>query len=595
MKNRKYSVYEATIKSQFKLLKEINLLETLHSASINLPVSKGMLIPVCKLMEDDDKIITELAEWRQKFSFAYPSRFKITLEGTRTWLKDKLLKLDDRILFLVIDRHGNRIGHIGFANCLNDKFAMEIDNVVRGVSNTSSGIMSESLKVLIKWANCNFWPEQIFLRVLSDNSKAILFYERNSFKSVEVQPLRLHRNNNVESLKPREPHDISSADNSFVVMVYEPASTEIGTDIILTAGPSISAREIIYTNDAVRYGWNNQWANYLKEFEKSFADYIGVKYAIATSSCTGALHIALMALGIGPGDEVIVPDITWVASANAVLYVGAIPVFADVELESWCLDPYSFESLITSRTKAVIPVHLYGHPAKMDEIISIAERYNIRVVEDAAPSIGAQYKGQRTGSFGDFSAFSFQGAKLAVTGEGGMLLTDNRQLYETAYSIWDQGRKPGTLLIQSNGLKYKMANVVAAIGLAQLERNDGMVEAKRRIFQWYYDELKDCSHILINKETIYSHSIYWMTSILVRDTAPLNRDKLIQELKKKNIDTRPVFPSISQYPIWPKVQASQPTANYIGNHGINLPSGVCLSKLDILYITKNIKELLFTS
>ena len=589
---RRVTVFKDAIKAQFKLLKETNSLETWHSTSIPLPESKGMLLPICRFLADDEALIRDLASWRQAAALAYPTRFPVTIEGTRTWLKDKLLAVEDRILFLVLDRHGYRVGHLGFASCLNDKCAMEVDNVVRGVPGSSRGIMSEAMRAIVIWAHNNFWPDEIFLRVLSDNPRAIAFYERLGYKLTESLPLRRHQQGEVVSFKTPEPSDSAPPDASFLRMVAQPDLTAIGKTTILTAGPSISAREVMYANDATRYGWNNQWAKYLKSFEKSFAEYVGVKYAMATSSCTGALHVALKALGIGPGDEVIVPDITWVASANAVLYVGATPVFADVERESWCLDPVSFERLITSQTKAVIPVHLYGHPANMGSIMAIARRHNIRVVEDAAPSIGAEFNGQRTGSFGDFAAFSFQGAKLAVTGEGGMLLTNDQKLYDTAYSIWDQGRKPGTFWIQSNGLKYKMANVVAAIGLAQLERNNGMVEAKRRIFDWYREGLRNTRHVVLNHEMPWARSIYWMTSIVVEDTSPLSRDELIQELKKRNIDTRPVFPAISQYPIWPRVQPPQPIAKWLGDHAINLPSGVCLTRAEVAYVTRNIQELL---
>ena len=591
---RRAAVFQNAIKTQFRLLKEADCLETWHVTSMSLPGSKGMLLPISRFLADDEALIRDLTSWRHAAAFAYPTRFPVTIDGTRSWLKDKLLAVEDRILFLVLDRHGYRVGHLGFANCVNDRCAMEIDNVVRGVSGTAPAIMSEAMRAIVAWAHKNFWPEEIFLRVLSDNPRAIAFYERLGYRQTESLPLRRHQQGEVVSFKTPEPGDVAAPDATFLRMVAQPDVSGIGKTTILTAGPSISAREMIYASDATRYGWNNQWAKYLKAFEKAFAEYVGVKYAMATSSCTGALHIALKALGIGPGDEVIVPDITWVASANAVLYVGATPVFADVERGSWCLDPRSFESLITRQTKAVIPVHLYGHPANMEAIGAIAKRHALRVVEDAAPSIGAEFNGQRTGSFGDFAAFSFQGAKLAVTGEGGMLLTNDLKLYETAYSIWDQGRKPGTFWIQSNGLKYKMANVVAAIGLAQLERNDGMVEAKRRIFSWYNEGLAGIRHVTLNQEMPWARSIYWMTSIVVEDTAPLSRDQLIQELKKRNIDTRPVFPAISQYPIWPRAQPPQPMAKWLGDHAINLPSGVCLTRAEVTYITKNIRELLGT-
>ena len=186
--------------------------------------------------------------------------------------------------------------------------------------------------------------------------------------------------------------------------------------LILTAGPSITDKEISYVNDAITNGWNENWNKYIVKFEDAFSKYIGIKHAMTTSSCTGAMHLALKALGVKEGDEVLVPEITWVATASVVTYVGAKPVFVDIENDTWCMDPKSVKASITPRTKAIMPVHLYGHPADMDEIIEIANHHNLIILEDAAPSLGAEYKGKKTGSFGNASAFSFQGAKIATTG-----------------------------------------------------------------------------------------------------------------------------------------------------------------------------------
>ena len=215
-------------------------------------------------------------------------------------------------------------------------------------------------------------------------------------------------------------------------------------DSILTAGPSISPMEVAYVEKATRIGWNQSHSDYIQDFEKSFAEYLGVKYALATSSCTGALHLAFNALGIGKGDEVIVPEITWVATASAVKYTGATPVFCEIDKKSWTIETSAIEKLITSKTKAISPVHLYGYPANMEIIMSIAKKYNLFVVEDAAPAIGAKVGEKFAGSFGDINCFSFQGAKMLVTGEGGMLVTNNEDLYHKARQDQEHGRKPGT-------------------------------------------------------------------------------------------------------------------------------------------------------
>jgi perosamine synthetase len=363
----------------------------------------------------------------------------------------------------------------------------------------------------------------------------VRFYEKCDFLREDQIPLRRHQDGERVSYKPLAAEDSAKPDKYFQRMVYrpKPQRPQQWPSMILTAGPSISEREAVYALDAARHGWNNEWSKYLKRFEQEFANYVGVKHALATSCCTGALHLSLLALGIGPGDEVIVPDSTWVATANAVLYTGATPVFADVQAASWCLDPGSFESLITPRTKAVMPVHMYGHPAEMDAIMSIARKHGLAVVEDAAPSIGAEYKGRRTGTFGDFACFSFQGAKLMVTGEGGMLLTNDDALYAKAHKIWDQGRQPGGFWIDANGWKYKMSNIQAALGVGQLAHVDLMIAAKRRIADWYNEGLKNVPGISFWREASWARSIYWMSSIMVEEGCRLNRDALRDALKKR--------------------------------------------------------------
>jgi perosamine synthetase len=373
----------------------------------------------------------------------------------------------------------------------------------------------------------------------------------------------------------------------------DPLLDSPGKTMILTAGPSISALECSYAYDAAKYGWNGSWSKYLSRFEEEFAEYIGADYALATSSCTGALQIALMSLDIGPGDEVIVPDETWVATANAVRFVDAIPIFADIEIDSWNIDAKSVENLITSKTKAIMPVHMYGHPARMDAIVDLAKKYDLHIIEDAAPAIGAEWKGQRCGTFGDFAAFSFQGAKLLVTGEGGMLVTSNKDLYEKAKKIWDQGRNPNKAFwIDADGVKFKMSNVQAALGLGQIQRADELIEMKRRIFSWYEEGLGDISGIHLNKEVEGGRSIYWMSSIYLDQSLDISREYLIDSLRKQNVDTRPVFPAISQYPIWSRKQEPQPRALLVGQRAMNLPSGVCLRKDHVMYVCEKIREIL---
>jgi perosamine synthetase len=244
------------------------------------------------------------------------------------------------------------------------------------------------------------------------------------------------------------------------------------------------------------------------------------------------------------------------------------------------------------KTKAIMPVHLYGYGAAMNQILQIARENNLFVIEDAAPAIGTEIDGKRAGTFGDFGCFSFQGAKLLVTGEGGMLVTDNEELFKRAKKDQDHGRKPGTFWIDELGHKYKMNNVTAALGLAQIERAENQIFRKRRINSWYTENLSDIGSITFQSESSGTSSICWMTSFRLNEVSPISRDELIYSLKQDGIDSRPVFPAISQYPIWPKQQSPQPIASLVGNQAINLPSGVCLSKDEVMYVARNIKELL---
>lgn len=588
--DRGVATYCSAATRNFEFFKRTTQIDDLYAKAIRLPDGAGYLLPTCDLHVDDDALIADLTAWRNTDVAAYPSQFVATPASTKAWLRDRVLAAPERMLFLVVNKFGRTVGHMGFASAISDDASLEMDNIVRGVKAGDAGIMQRGMVALIDWAEEKLGPREIYLRVFETNTHAVKFYEKLGFVHDRLLPLTKHQNGANATFKPTGEGE--KADTHFMRMVHRPQKKCAGDKMILTAGPSISAREASYAFDAARHGWNNEWNKYLRKFEQGFADYIGVKHAIATSSCTGALHLSLLALGIGRGDEVIVPELTWVATANAVLYTGATPIFADVEEDSWCLDADSVASKITPRTKAVMPVHLYGQPARMDRILAVAKEHKLYVVEDAAPSAGAEFNGKRTGSFGQFGCFSFQGAKLLVTGEGGMLLTDDTELYNRVYKIWDQGRVPGSFWIDTNGWKYKMSNVQAAIGLGQLERIEELVEAKRRIFGWYAEGLQGVPHIRLNREVAGTRSIYWMTSIYLEDSCPLPRNGLRAELRNRNIDTRDVFPAISQYPVWPRKQSPQPRGTRIGERAINLPSGVCLKREQVDYVCEQIRSLL---
>ena len=354
------------------------------------------------------------------------------------------------------------------------------------------------------------------------------------------------------------------------------------TDRIPISGPSITQKEIDYVTDAVTNAWYANANVYHQRFEKAFAAYIGRKHAMSLPSCTAGIHLALMALGVGPGDEVVVPEATWIASAAPVSYVGATPVFADIDEATWCLDPASFEKAITSRTKAVIPVDLYGNVADYDAIADVARRHGIAVIEDAAEAVGGEYKGKSAGSFGVAGVFSFHGSKILTTGEGGMLVTDDSHLHQRAMILRDHGRTPGDTMFFNReiGWKYKMSAMQAALGLAQLERLDELVARKREIFRWYQDALRGVDGIRLNVEPRDSKSIFWMVTVIFDPSLGVTKEKAMSDLAAEGIDTRPFFHPLSSLPAYAgaadvgRARRENSVAYRITPYGVNLPSGL---------------------
>ena len=414
-------------------------------------------------------------------------------------------------------------------------------------------------------------------------------FEHLGIEDFEVELNRDFRNKVLESPKLIFKKSISGEESSTLIVEAKPVEPR-DVKLILTAGPSITPIERSFASRAAAFGWNAHHSDFISEFENEFAQYVGAKYAISTSSCTGALHLSLLALNIGPGDEVIVPDITWVATASAISYVGATPVFADVDSQSWTIDPDSITRLISPKTKAIIPVHLYGHAANMESIMKLARENNLYVVEDAAPAIGTLIESRAAGTFGDFGCYSFQGAKMLVTGEGGMIVTNSELLYEKVKKLQDHGRVPGSFWIDTLGRKYKISNVAAAIGLAQLTSVERQIERKREINSLYREKLTGDSRVTFQEEISDSRSICWMTSITLENS---NRTDLFNFLKQKGIDTRPTFPSISAYPIWgDHVKHESERSHFIGEYGINLPSGVNLTRNKVFYVADAILDYL---
>ena len=355
------------------------------------------------------------------------------------------------------------------------------------------------------------------------------------------------------------------------------------------AGPSISQREIDYATDAAATGWYDGAGDYPRRFERAFASYLGVKHAVSLPSCTSGLHLALAALGIGPGDEVIVPDVTWIASAAPINYVGASAVFADVDERTWCLSPQSVRECVTEKTKAILSVDLYGGVSDYEGLRQIAEEYGLKIIEDAAEAFGSEFEGRKAGTLGDVAAFSFHGSKTMSTGEGGMLVTDDDDLYARVMHLRDHGREPGDVLFRNTkvAFKYKMPSVSAAIGLGQVERAEELVARKREIFNWYYEAFSEADGIQLNHEPCNTKNSYWMVTAILEPKLEWPKEKLMGALDREGIDSRPMFYPLSSLSAYDGVsQAAEArdrneVSYRITPWGINLPSALCLEESQV--------------
>lgn len=352
--------------------------------------------------------------------------------------------------------------------------------------------------------------------------------------------------------------------------------------------PSLLGNEKKYVDDCLETSWISSKGKYNDLFSGKFSEYIGVKYATTVANGTLALHLALMALGIGEGDEVIVPTFTYIATANAVKYTGADVVFADSLEDSWQIDPDDIERRITAKTKAIMPVHLYGHPCDMEVIMKIAKKHRLFVIEDCAEAIGSEYKGRKVGSFGDIAAFSFFGNKTITCGEGGMVMTGDKTLFERMLHLKGQGlaahREYWHDIV---GYNYRMTNIAAAIGLAQLEQVDNFIDRKVEIANYYKENLKDCPVIVHPSIGNVKHT-YWMVSIICDDIE--ERDKLRDYLKYQGIETRPTFYPIHTMPMYDNKFQRFPVAEKLGWSGMNLPSHPSLREEELIYICNKIKK-----
>ncbi|MBV8502039.1 MAG: DegT/DnrJ/EryC1/StrS aminotransferase family protein [Paucibacter sp.] len=352
--------------------------------------------------------------------------------------------------------------------------------------------------------------------------------------------------------------------------------------------PDLGGNVKAYVNECLDTSWISSRGRFVSEFEDRFAQRIGVAHAASVCNGTVALHLALMALGIGPGDEVIVPTLTYIASANAIAYTGATPVFVDSVRSTWQIDPEDVRRHITPRTRAIMPVHLYGQACDMDALMAIAAEHRLFVVEDCAEAFGTFYKGRHVGTFGDISTFSFFGNKTITTGEGGMVVSKDKTLIERSRHLKGQGLAAHREYWHDVvGYNYRMTNIEAAIGLAQLERADEFIGKKRALAETYRTALQDLP-VQVHAEAPDTVHSYWMVSILVERAE--QRDALREHLAKAGIETRPLFYPVHTMPMYARNYRKHSVAEDLAWRGINLPSWPGLSQAQLEIIVEAIRS-----
>jgi perosamine synthetase len=369
--------------------------------------------------------------------------------------------------------------------------------------------------------------------------------------------------------------------------------------------PLLGKEEFEKVLACLKTNWISSQGKYLSQFEEKFAHYCGLNYGISTTSGTTALHLALAALGVGPGDEVLIPTFTMAATAFAVCYCGATPVFIDSDSETYNIDLGRVSSYLRNqekrgkiKVKVILPVHMYGHPVDMDPLLDMADRFSIAVIEDAAEAHGAEYKGKKCGGLGTFGCFSFYANKIITTGEGGMVVTNDPRLADKARRLKDLAHSPGKRFLHTElGFNYRMTNLQAALGVAQLKKINSHIKKKRWMAKEYEKGLKGISGLRLPMEKPWAKSVYWMYGILVEKEFRLSRDQLMDRLKKKGIDTRSFFVPMHRQPIFTGGRAkakkfgSYPVAEKLSEQGFYLPSGLTISSEQIDYICRQIKKI----
>lgn len=370
-------------------------------------------------------------------------------------------------------------------------------------------------------------------------------------------------------------------------------------NFISVCPPYLRAKEKEYLLQAINSSWISSQGVFIDEFETKFARFCGVKYGVSCSNGTNALHLACKAINLQPGDEVIMPDFTMVATLFSVLYCQAKPVFVDAEADTWNIDVNKIKAKINKKTKAILLVHIYGHPVDVAPVLKLVRKYKLWLIEDAAEAHGAEYNGKKCGSFGHLACFSFYANKIITCGEGGMVVASNKKLADKCRYYKNLcfpllGKR--SYLHNDLGYNFRMTNMQAAVGVAQLERIKSLINRRRKNARFYNKLLKDIPGIQLPVEKKYAKNVYWMYGIVVNSQKfGINRDKLMIELKRKGIDTRVFFQPMHRQPVLKKLgfidKAKYPVSDYLAKNGLYLPSGSGLEEREIKYIAQTIRDI----
>lgn len=369
--------------------------------------------------------------------------------------------------------------------------------------------------------------------------------------------------------------------------------------------PFLSQHDVDNVLECVQSGWISSAGNFLRKFEEHWAAYCGRRFGIAVSNGTAALQLAVLALDLKPGDEIILPTFTIISCATAVIYSGAVPVLVDADPRTWCMDVDQVRDQITPRTKAILPVHIYGHPVNMDSLLDVAQQHGLAIIEDAAEAHGAEYASKRNGttrwircgSFGEMSCFSFYANKLITTGEGGMILTDQPRLADRLRSLSNLCFQPDRRFYhESLGYNYRLTNLQAALAVSQIERMEEIVQKKRAMAASYTERLKEIAGIQLPVEESWARSVYWMYGIVLSDSIPMDAVEFAAAMRKRGVETRPFFLGMHEQPVLQKrglfAGEHYPVAERLARHGLYLPSGLALTEDQITTVCNAVQDVL---